>query len=226
MASAAAATSGARVRRNNNHNKHNNERPILISPRFVAAEPTTLVFKEKRTGDSKNVRDASGDVAFEVDPRHLTLSKRRILKDEKGVPVGQMRQPRTQISDTKWYFGIPGNPGVDKRGNIQHKGPGAPDPDHVHAEIFLSPQFALGGMEDHLIGKVEGNWRSRECRISVFRESARVVRGAGVPEAADSYLVEVAAGMDVAFVTMIVLALNEIYSGDDEGDDEETLLME
>ncbi len=104
--------------------------------------------------------------------------------------------------------------------------PGAPDPDHVRAEIFLSPQFALGGMEDHLIGKVEGSWRSRECRIGVFRESARVVRGAGVPEAADSYLVEVSAGMDVAFVTMIVLALNEIYSGEDEGHDEEALLME
>lgn len=225
MASAAAASSGGRVRRHNsndNDKKHKHKQPDIIAPRFVAAVPTTLVFKEKRSGDSKNVRDASGNVVFKLDARRLTLSKRRVLRDRQGADVGHMRHNRRE-KDTTWYLGVSGN---DKRGYVQHRGPEAPDSDRIQADVVLSPQFTFMNPDDQVVGRAEGDWRSRECLIRLFGETAaEVARGGGggggaaLDSDADSYRVDVAAGMDTAFVTMIVFALNEIYLEDDEGDD-------
>ena len=52
----------------------------LIAPQFVAAGPTTLVFKEKKYNVNEYINDADGNLMFKT--------KRHTLEDASGRKIG------------------------------------------------------------------------------------------------------------------------------------------
>lgn len=59
-----------------------------------------------------------------------------------------------------------------------------------------------------LVGNAEGDWSAKELKIMIDgNQAANVKRNAGI----DSYCVEVAAKVDSLFISMIILALDQIY---------------
>ena len=68
---------------------------------------------------------------------------------------------------------------------------------------------------DTVIGEATGNWRAKSFTVNLGGKTAATIRrktGAmGHLFDADSYIIEIAAGVDVAFMCMIVIALDEIY---------------
>lgn len=70
-------------------------------------------------------------------------------------------------------------------------------------------------MGSKVIGEVTGNWRAKAFSISIEgKEVATIKRKTGVTGHlldADSYVVEISAGVDTAFICMVVIALDELY---------------
>ena len=68
---------------------------------------------------------------------------------------------------------------------------------------------------DTVIGEASGNWRAKTFTISLGgRQVAKVGRKTGIMGRildADSYTIEIESGIDVAFISMVVIALDEIY---------------
>jgi uncharacterized protein YxjI len=73
---------------------------------------------------------------------------------------------------------------------------------------------------DTVIGEASGNWRAKSFTISLGgRHAAKVSRKTGLMGRvldADSYIIEIEGGVDVAFMSMVVIALDEMYH-DKEG---------
>ena len=61
-------------------------------------------------------------------------------------------------------------------------------------------------MGDTVVGEVSGNWKAKSFTISIGGNQVAVASG----KSGDSYSIEVSAGVDSAFITMIAIALNEI----------------
>ena len=63
------------------------------------------------------------------------------------------------------------------------------------------------------VGRVAGNWREKSFQISMngIRIAWVPKETAGLILDADSYCVHIAAHVDYAFITMVVIALDEIY---------------
>lgn len=70
-----------------------------------------------------------------------------------------------------------------------------------------------------VIGEATGNWRAKTFKISFGgNQVAEVKRKTGVTGHifdADSYFIDVVAGVDTAFISMIVIALDELYHDDE-----------
>jgi len=74
----------------------------------------------------------------------------------------------------------------------------------------------LGGT---VIGEAKGNWRAKSFTISIGgNEVAKVSRKTGALGHlmdADSYHMDIVAGVDTVFISMIVIGLDEIYHDED-----------
>ncbi len=68
---------------------------------------------------------------------------------------------------------------------------------------------------DSVIGEASGNWRAKSFNITLGgRNVGRVQRKTGLMGRVldkDSYVIEIEAGVDVAFMCMVVIGLDEIY---------------
>jgi len=80
-----------------------------IAPQFTAAGPTTLVLKEKRgltlTGDSGKIKDANGNLVFNINAQLVSMSARRTLTDANGAALGQVRKKKTPGLHVTYYLG-------------------------------------------------------------------------------------------------------------------------
>lgn len=85
------------------------------------------------------------------------------------------------------------------------------NPMKCDADIYLG---------DTVIGEASGNWRAKSFTIDLHgRQAASISRKTGIMGRildADSYTIDIAAGMDMAFISMIVIALDEIYHDDED----------
>jgi len=206
------ASSGARQR------KHKPKAPAsapmgnlsLIAPQFVAPGSTTLVLREKMFtgGDSAKVVDAAGKLVFEIEIKHATMSTRRMLKDAQGVVIGTVRRQRTPNVHNTTYLGT-----MDDEKKCVIKCKGTTNATRTLSATELGVNLLLG---QNAIGHVVGNWKDKSFHISIFgNRIARISKeAAGLTLDANSYCVEIAPKVDSAFVTMIIVALDEIYPED------------
>ena len=85
------------------------------------------------------------------------------------------------------------------------------NPMKCDADIYLG---------DTVIGEASGNWRAKSFKIDMHgRPVATISRKTGVMGRildADSYIIEISPGVDLAFISMIVIALDEIYHDEEK----------
>mmetsp|Transcript_5705 Transcript_5705/g.12429 ORF Transcript_5705/g.12429 Transcript_5705/m.12429 type:complete len:187 (+) Transcript_5705:87-647(+) len=176
-----------------------------IAPQFATSATTTLVFKETKfgslSGDSGTVKDAEGNVMFKIDAKLLTLSDRRDVMDASGTNIGQIRKKKTPGLHKMWYLGT-----MDDEKKCAVKAKGTLDITKCDADIYIG---------DTVVGECSGNWRAKSFTISIegnqVADVHRKTDAGGLLLDADSYSIEISAGVDSAFITMIVIALDEIY---------------
>jgi uncharacterized protein YxjI len=176
-----------------------------IAPQTVVSGPTTLVIKERKgpslTGDSGKIKDDKGNLIYEIDAKHLTISGRRVLLDASGKQIAQGRGKKMPGIHPAMYIGP-----MDDEKKCMVKVKGMLDITKTDADIY---------MDDKVIGEVSGNWRAKSFKVSIEgKEVATIERKTGVTGHlldADSYTVEIAAGVDTAFICMVVISLDELY---------------
>jgi len=177
----------------------------LIAPQCAASDPTTLVLKEKKlslTGDSATIKDVNGNVVFKINAHLMSLSCRRELMDANGTMIGQLRKKKTPQIHQSYYFGPMDN---DKKCSVKKKG--LMNITKCDADIFLGSTK---------IGEAHGNWRSKSFDIFIDgNQAGKVSRKTNLSSVlldSDEYVIEVSAGVDAAFITLIIISLDELYS--------------
>ena len=176
-----------------------------IAQHTVSAQPTKLYLKEKAfsyTGDDAKIVDGEGNTVFRVKAEVLTLSQRRFIYDSAGQKVGQLRKKKTPGLSVTVYLGTPSD---EKKLSVVMTG--FLNPTKSNASILLGTSK---------IGKVRGNWRAKQFSIEIDgREVASVTRkrtAASFFAGADSYCINVQAGVDLAFMGLVTIALDELYN--------------
>ena len=142
-----------------------------IAPQYAAAAPTTLVFKEKKTmtisGDSGKIKDADGNLVFEIDAHLATMSERRTLKNASGAKIGQCRRKKTPGIHPAFYIGT-----MDDEKKIMVKVKGMMNPTKCDADIYYG---------DKVVGEAGGNWRAKSYHVSIGgKRVAEVKRKTGL----------------------------------------------
>lgn len=187
-----------------------------ITSQFVSSSLTTLILKEKshlsldpRNRDSATVFDTNGNVVFEVEAHLISLSQNRTVKASTGAKIGTIRKPyipKFTLTGYKpsWYLGS-----LDDERKCRVQMTGIFNPTTCNAEIYLG---------DTVIGEVSGNWSARSYKISIDNKQVAEVKRTNITSGyilgKDEYCIEIAAGVDTAFISMIVIALDEMYHDD------------
>ena len=72
---------------------------------------------------------------------------------------------------------------------------------------------------DRVIGEATGNWRAKSFKIAIEgNEVAIVSRKTGMMGHlldADTYVIEIVDGVDTAFISLVIIALDELYHDDE-----------
>ena len=173
-----------------------------ISPSNVAHHPTTLILKESAmsyTGDDSKIKDANGNTLFIIKAEMMTMSQRRYIYDNRGQRLGQLRRSRLLPSV---HIGTLSN---EKQCSVVMSG--FLNPMKCNAKIMLN--------ERQTIGKISGNWKAKKFNIMIDGSVvAQVVRKKTIQSmfmGADTYCIDVQPGVDLVFVSLLAIALDELY---------------
>merc|ERR1739848_105549 len=140
---------------------------------------------------------------FRIQSELLTISQRRSLLDSHGNEIAQLRRQKLGLIPTV-YIGTPEN-----QKKVTVKTTGILNPLNCNASISI---------DGKKVGKVEGNWRAKKFSIQIDGvEVAKIGRKRTVASTfmgADSYNITVTPKgkpVDLAFISLICIALDEIY---------------
>ena len=179
-----------------------------IATHLQANKPTTLYFSEKMrhlVGNSGKIKDGNGNTVFEIKAVHWTFSNRRFLLDSKGNTLGQFRRKNMCSMNNIYYFG-PIND--EKRCAVKLKG--MLNPLKCEADIYIGKE---------IIGKALGSWKLKMLEIEVFHEVVAIVdrkktlKSTSMDE--DTCCVKIIKGVDTAFITLVIMALDMFYDDDE-----------
>jgi uncharacterized protein YxjI len=173
-----------------------------ICPSSVATHPTTLILKESAmsyTGDDAKIKYANGNTLFTIKAEIVSFSQRRYIYDNRGQRLGQLRRSRLLPSV---HIGTLSN---EKQCSVVMSG--FMNPMNCNANIMLN--------ERQKIGKISGNWRAKKFSIVIDNSTvAQVSRKKSMQSmfmGADSYCIDVQPGVDLVFVSLLAVALDELY---------------
>jgi uncharacterized protein YxjI len=185
--------------------------PAIIWPQHVTSSAKTLVLKERSmsySGDDAQIKDDNGNIVFYVQAELMTMSQRRYLVDTRGQKIGSLRHKKTPGLHPTVYIGTTSD---EKKCSVKMSG--MLDPFNCNASILLGP--------NNKIGKISGNWRAKKFSITLNGNlAAKVLRKRTMSSmfmGADTYCIDVEPGVDVAFVSLIAVALDELYNDDRGG---------
>mmetsp|Transcript_23971 Transcript_23971/g.49508 ORF Transcript_23971/g.49508 Transcript_23971/m.49508 type:complete len:187 (-) Transcript_23971:121-681(-) len=177
-----------------------------IAPETASPSPTTLILKEKAawkslSNDSGKIKDTDGNLVFDIDAALMTMSERRTLKDAAGKEVGQVRRKKTPGLHPAMYVGT-----MEEEKKCMVKTKGMLNPMKCDADIYVG---------DAVVGQASGNWRAKSYSFTLDgKEVATVKRKTGLTGMIlekDSYCIDIAAGVDRAFICLVVIAVDELY---------------
>ena len=158
------------------------------------------------SGDSAVIKDQNGKKVYEIDAKTFTMSERRHLLDKDGNIVGQLRKKKSPGLHEAYYIGT-----EDDDTKCKVKLSGTFNPLSSNAKIYVG---------DEEVGKCSGNWRAKKFSIELNgKEVATVGRKRTLPSMftdADRYCINVEPGVDLVFISLIALALDELYHEPEE----------
>lgn len=165
------------------------------------------------SGDDASIKDAStGNIIFSARAELMTFSQRRFLVDTRGAKVGQLRHKKMPGLHPTVYIGT-----VSDEKKFAIRMSGMLNPMNCNAKILLSSDTA----NSKVIGTIVGNWRAKTFSIStdgsVIAKVKRKRTASSIFMGADTYCIDVEAGVDLAFVTLVAIALDELYNDDRGG---------
>ncbi|XP_037041275.1 protein LURP-one-related 9-like [Bradysia coprophila] len=188
--------------------------PICATePRFCLPHNVQLHLKEKFfsfSGDDFKITDANNKaiIYFQCEGRSFSLSEKKVLRDNVGVPVLNMKEKMFSISDK---FNIFAGEGSERqickfRSQITF----------LKAKLSTVFPDVLTKAQRHLV--LKGDWRSKRCLIYLGEP-----KQGGIPLAriyrpltqrslflgVDDYIIEIAANVDIAMCVIMCIALDE-----------------
>lgn len=178
----------------------------LISSQHITSTAKTLVLKERSmsySGDDAQIKDTAGNIVFYVQAELMTMSQRRFMVDTRGQKIGQLRHKKTPGLHPTVYVGT-----VSDEKKCSVKMSGMLDPFNCDAKILLG--------DSNEIGKINGNWRAKKFSItidgSVVAKVSKKRTMSSIFMGADTYCIDIQPGVDMAFVSLLVIALDELYN--------------
>ena len=110
------------------------KRPIGIFDQFIARQTETLILKEKvmsLSGDSFDIKLASGQPVFKIQGRHMTISGRKSLSDMQGNHLFDVVKELMHIHATFAVEDAKGNKIVSIKNSFKRASPITPPPIYV-----------------------------------------------------------------------------------------------
>eukprot|EP00184_Porphyridium_aerugineum_P008043 CAMPEP_0184692142 /NCGR_PEP_ID=MMETSP0313-20130426/748_1 /TAXON_ID=2792 /ORGANISM="Porphyridium aerugineum, Strain SAG 1380-2" /LENGTH=200 /DNA_ID=CAMNT_0027149951 /DNA_START=109 /DNA_END=711 /DNA_ORIENTATION=- len=174
---------------------------------FSPIHATDISIKEKGlsfTGDSSSVTDAkTNQPLFQIKASMVSMSQRRSLTDNSGKEIGQVRLRKSPGLHRACYIGTANDEKL-----VCLKTTGSLNITKCDAEIL--------DKNDKEIGKIHGDWRAKHYEIEINHQVVALCKrssmnAAGLLFDADSYHVHIAPNVCAAFVTFLVLGMDELY---------------
>ena len=161
-------------------------------------ELTSMFISENAlSNDSIDVKDEHYDVIFKIQQASISLSERRQLLDSTGKIIGQYRKQKLSFMLPAVYIGTPQN---ENKCMLKLKDG---ETSCNSADIY---------MDGKVIGDAFGSWQNKSYEIKIKGTLAASVQRTRIPGSTDDhYGIEILKGVDVAFIVLLTLALDEIY---------------
>lgn len=180
--------------------------------RFCLPHPVTLTLKEKLfsfSGDDFKIScNATGTPYFQCQGRAWSLREKKVLRDTYGNPVANFKEKLLSFTDS---FDIYAGENSDKKickCSASYT--------FVKAKMYTFFQDAITGVQKAVV--LKGDWRDKRCVIYLGEP-----KNGGVPIAKvfrpfslkghlfekDSYVLEIAAGVDIALLVILCIAFDE-----------------
>ncbi|KAI5467914.1 tubby C-terminal-like domain-containing protein [Mariannaea sp. PMI_226] len=186
-------------------------REIGIFRNHIARQPEALILREKvlsLSGDSFEIKLASGRPIFKVEGKFLTISGRKCLYDMEGNHLFDIYKEHFHIHTTYAIADPNGNKIVNIKNDIKLIGSKA-------TATFKSAD----GQEDSLVMK--GNWLDYAAEIHdsksnalVGRLSRKVFSAKDIIFDQQTYCLEVAPGVDMALMAALCICMDEKNNDD------------
>lgn len=188
--------------------------PICATePRFCLPQNVQLRLREKLmsfSGDDFKITDAANSavVYFQVQGRVFSLREKKVLRDNMGVPVANMKEHL--ISFTPTFTVYAGDHSDRELCKFVSK--------FTFLKAKLSTHFndVVTGVPHQIV--LKGDWREKRCVVYMGEPKqggvpiARVFRpltGRSLLLGQQDYIVEISAGVDIALVVIMCIALDE-----------------
>ncbi|KAL6860632.1 hypothetical protein ACO1O0_004660 [Amphichorda felina] len=182
------------------------ERPIGIFDQFIVRQTETLILKEKvmsLSGDSFDIKLASGQPVFKIQGRHMTISGRKSLSDMQGNHLFDVVKELMHIHATFAVEDAKGNKIVSIKNSFKLIGSKAniefTSKDGQKHTLVMNGTFA--GMSADIVDKASG---AVVARIDRKLFNAREWLGGQ-----QTYALIVAPGVDMALMVAACVALDE-----------------
>jgi len=189
--------------------------PICATePRFCLPHNVQLHLKEKFfsfSGDDFKITEATNKsiIDFQCEGRTFSLSQKKVLRDNVGVPVLNMKEQLFSFTDKFTIFAGDGS----ERQICKFKS----QLTFLKAKLStIFPDVLNGGVSRHLV--LKGDWISKRCMIYLGEPKqggipvARIFRPINSRSlflGVDEYIIEIAAGVDIAICVIMCIALDE-----------------
>ncbi|KNG85042.1 hypothetical protein ANOM_006967 [Aspergillus nomiae NRRL 13137] len=181
--------------------------PVAIMDQFIAPQTETLVLKEKvlsLSGDSFDVKLASGQPIFQIKAKHMSISGRKSIFDMAGNHLFDLVKEHLHIHSTYVAQAPDGRKLLEVKSSLSLIGSKA-------TATFTSPST---GSTVSL--KMKGNWRDSKADIVdeatgavVAQIDRKLLRARQMFFDQQTYAVIVAPGVDLALIAALCVCFDE-----------------
>ena len=183
-----------------------------IEPRFCLQTSVQLRLREKISsfsGDDFKVTDAAtGVVYFQIRGKVFSLREKKVLYDNAGVPVLNLKEAMWSWTDKFTVFAVDHSDRQNCKFRTRRT--------FLKAKISTTFTDAITGRPRLVV--LKGNWRDKKCVVFLGEPKqggipiAKVYRpltGRSFLFGVDDYIIEVAPGVDVSLMVIMCICLDE-----------------
>ncbi|ETW00113.1 hypothetical protein H310_07529 [Aphanomyces invadans] len=174
----------------------------IVHPKFASPVPVTLRIKEKMwswSGDDFSIKDVHTDVPyFKVDGSAFSWREKKTLRDYQGNVLAYMEEPMMSFTNRQEVF----TPDMRKWFDITPRITMFENVLDCHVvDCTTGQRYSFG---------ISGDWLVHKSVITC--DGVPVAKVSRLMSFTDEYCVEIASGIDMAFIVLLCVALDEAGS--------------